>query len=577
MHRAWQIDEVSNRIVSHVKTYDARGVRPDPTSLAALAALARTCRVVSSPALDQLWADLHSLLPILRCLPPELWSVKSASGGLAKTKQFTLKKQPSASDWQLLRKHAHRVRSLTLQYWDQCWNVNDWTRCHCFGGLEVLNANVAHWYNGSPLFPQLVSLHYTLQTPMDTPFGTKLPECLLKLAGPQLRQLNLAPMSLLGMNGQVSTLPAEMPGFVTVSTAVDVISRDYPHLTSLLLGFLSEDMISGYTSPATLRLSTAIDNTIPRLSELQLIRTTVPLPKDWRASLSRYGSLHNLRNLTIMMPLQTSAGTDSQMSPTAFRSLTSLNLQVVHGGAKVATKVLQAFKAPALRSINVVLTAFGSDVIMNQLMAAAAAFPSLDSISLALEADGELGDNLLSVERQAVISGEAFTPILQVKGLRRLKLEGRVGCGFNDAFIEKLAKAWPHLQTLSVKLPNCQEVPLVTAAAVLSLVTHCRQLCTLCLAVDATTPPSDDMIATAEALPRSNDSRIFELPDFGSQTVDPRAWAQFLHALQFNLGATGPMVHSVLSNGWEFVEGQMYSITGERIKIVDDDTLDDLD
>lgn len=46
-----------------------------------LAALGCTCKVLSDPALDELWRDMVSLDPLYQCLPAGAW-VKDANGRL---------------------------------------------------------------------------------------------------------------------------------------------------------------------------------------------------------------------------------------------------------------------------------------------------------------------------------------------------------------------------------------------------------------------------------------------------------------------------------------------------------------
>jgi hypothetical protein len=41
--------------------------------LASLAALARTSRTFSEPALNAIWCGLPTLVPLLRCMPSDLW------------------------------------------------------------------------------------------------------------------------------------------------------------------------------------------------------------------------------------------------------------------------------------------------------------------------------------------------------------------------------------------------------------------------------------------------------------------------------------------------------------------------
>lgn len=62
MHRALYIVELVHQIASHTDT-------------ASLPGLASTCRAFQDPALDALWGDLPSVMPIVDCLPMHLWHI----------------------------------------------------------------------------------------------------------------------------------------------------------------------------------------------------------------------------------------------------------------------------------------------------------------------------------------------------------------------------------------------------------------------------------------------------------------------------------------------------------------------
>lgn len=75
MHRAWGIHEIASSIIACIKEWEL----PDDEfmtdkSKKALAALARTCRVLSPIALDELWANPGDIFPILKCLPSDVWN-----------------------------------------------------------------------------------------------------------------------------------------------------------------------------------------------------------------------------------------------------------------------------------------------------------------------------------------------------------------------------------------------------------------------------------------------------------------------------------------------------------------------
>ncbi|KAJ3557282.1 hypothetical protein NM688_g1554 [Phlebia brevispora] len=568
MHQAWQIHEIATCIIRHAKTYDAQ-VRVEAASLSALAALARTCQTLSSPALDELWAEPPDLLPILKCLPSHLWQSRVVPGGFISATEFKLKGTPSAADWRSIRKHAHRVKRIALRYYCRCWGTNSWTDCHCFGGLDVLNTNIAHWYHGSALFPNLTSFEYVLQTPNDTPYGTMLPECVLKLPGSQLQRLSLCPMSLLSVNGQVSQLPQNIEGFVQVEDTLAPIGQTFPALTVIMLGYMP-DLAELDRPGQTTELSLAQQELLAKLPELQYIENAIPLPNAWQTSLRVYAALQNLRNLALVLPDFSPDKFDASLPLIRFPSLTSLTFTVQKYAATI-TDALRAIQAPRLRSFKVVLRTFGSDANIKRMLDAASDFSTLEDVTLTISAEDELSDNLIAIERGAVVSGSAFAPLLRLRGFRSLTVSGNVGCAIDDGFVEIMAKAWPALHILRVKLPKCQERPLTTASSVLSLVTHCPGLHTVCLAMNAAVPLGDATLATAESLPKTNVGRVFELNDMSTPVRDHRIWARFLRALQFRLAANKITTYSTLTGGWEMVDAELTQMTGRRVELLDDD------
>jgi hypothetical protein len=60
MHKALRIAEILDQISCH-------------TDLGTLPSLASTCRTFEGPALDALWRNLPSLVPLVNCIPTHLW------------------------------------------------------------------------------------------------------------------------------------------------------------------------------------------------------------------------------------------------------------------------------------------------------------------------------------------------------------------------------------------------------------------------------------------------------------------------------------------------------------------------
>jgi hypothetical protein len=66
MHHCLQIQELLSIIFRKYTQYDS----------GLLARLARTCIAFQDPALNILWHTQKTLLPLLKCLPPDAWAIK---------------------------------------------------------------------------------------------------------------------------------------------------------------------------------------------------------------------------------------------------------------------------------------------------------------------------------------------------------------------------------------------------------------------------------------------------------------------------------------------------------------------
>jgi hypothetical protein len=78
MHKALLISEVVANVCSELVREHLFDDCQYPGTLAAFAA---TCRAISEPALDVLWCTQLSLVPLLRCMAPDLWEEREAEDG----------------------------------------------------------------------------------------------------------------------------------------------------------------------------------------------------------------------------------------------------------------------------------------------------------------------------------------------------------------------------------------------------------------------------------------------------------------------------------------------------------------
>ncbi|KAJ6453345.1 hypothetical protein C8R45DRAFT_1083092 [Mycena sanguinolenta] len=96
MHLAWDISELVDLIC-------------ESSSKASLAALAQTSSLFREPALDVLWREMDSPIPLLKCFPPDSWDIS------------TLDKQPFSfgfirvirpDDWDRVRLYGSRIKEI---------------------------------------------------------------------------------------------------------------------------------------------------------------------------------------------------------------------------------------------------------------------------------------------------------------------------------------------------------------------------------------------------------------------------------------------------------------------------------
>ncbi|KAG2127687.1 hypothetical protein DEU56DRAFT_527069 [Suillus clintonianus] len=114
MHRALLVCEILLEICTHVKVNQGR--KNKSLVRTSLAALATTCKTFHEPAMNELWADIHGLIPLLGCvtrLRPIIyctetqhsWHDPAYLGGLEPL---------SENEAREFLRHAARVRSMNL-------------------------------------------------------------------------------------------------------------------------------------------------------------------------------------------------------------------------------------------------------------------------------------------------------------------------------------------------------------------------------------------------------------------------------------------------------------------------------
>ncbi|EIW79738.1 hypothetical protein CONPUDRAFT_144914 [Coniophora puteana RWD-64-598 SS2] len=174
MHRALRIQEIASLIANEVEAY------PD------LASLARTCRILSEPALDALWSILPSLVPLLTVFPADLVKRKSYRDCQHPTYIYDFRRPLTLADWTMLKKFSRRVVAIQPDLSAEELHYDDGNRTWLIVSEKALRA-LSSPLTPDPVFPKLQHLEW--QSPEPRSFSI-----LRTLAGPSLKVLDLGSM-----------------------------------------------------------------------------------------------------------------------------------------------------------------------------------------------------------------------------------------------------------------------------------------------------------------------------------------------------------------------------------------------
>ncbi|KAG1731275.1 hypothetical protein EDB19DRAFT_1340198 [Suillus lakei] len=157
------IPEVVQLIFEYV--YDPNRTEEDSEGRVTVAGLARTCRAFRDPALDVLWAQLHSLDALVLC-----------SGGrwVNNNSQVVWDRPLYDADWRILASYAKRVYTLTVSPQSDTWDISTMHLLNCFP-------------RPGPLLPTLTELNWMSDREDFFPF-------LHCFCGPALKYLTLSPV-----------------------------------------------------------------------------------------------------------------------------------------------------------------------------------------------------------------------------------------------------------------------------------------------------------------------------------------------------------------------------------------------
>ncbi|KAF9460149.1 hypothetical protein BDZ94DRAFT_1300130 [Collybia nuda] len=445
-----------------------------PNGKRALSRLARTCRAICEPALNVLWRELDSLVPILGLFPGHLLR-KARKPGLG------FAKIPAENDWKVVLRYSERVRQL---------NYNELSNAVATSVFSVFEGSRPRTY----ILPRLIELNWKAETPAG------LDRCSLFLS-PELRIINL----------EISTKFPQLNSFLAdMSSRTKLTGFSFVSPTSLPDAFtellLRQDTLERVVLVAPGALSPGVGRWLASLPQLK----TLQLDLTGRSMIAVEGFFDELRPRSGDSTPSSVGSTDSGVF-----SEDELDFSEIRKSALRLTGDLPSKKSFAqMRKLH--LTGDVSNIAvfvkhitspLTQLELVIEDPPdradwydlsalvcerfgdSLQSLRVMATGSSRFVDLVRSTTRAEPAASLPLEYLSYLPYLTRLEIDLPESIIFTPSDIESLAKACPRLEILKLcplaRFPQTMGAPKITLDTVAYLISRCRRLHTLALVVDA--------------------------------------------------------------------------------------------
>ncbi|KAF5376500.1 hypothetical protein D9615_008661 [Tricholomella constricta] len=430
MHHCLSIPEIVHLICSECD------------SLSDLAALARTCRTFSEPAQDGLWYEIGNLIPLIKCMPEDLW--KSPEGiTLDEEAQIVFQRPVVSTDWPRFVIQAQRVRALGSDDSPELGHVD----------FQMLTSAAS----GLSLFPNLKKFIWVEpndRIPFILPFlGPSLTDITLSGGEPSLARLQLTAFTTFCMKcPNLTVIRIEDSAFNDIQNGISVLSAAICQLHKLETAILGDITTDAYRHLAML----------PTLKSLRLlleIDPPIPLPL-----------LSDSPAFSALETFQINSGRllhGAWMLNTSSCSLRALQVDYWERTAESDWRIF--FSTVLQRCSMSALTAF--QVRSNE-----------DPVSI----------NHAAFLARPPLELEHIEPLLAFHNLHSLVIQPIEGFDLDDASLEQLAKALPCLEALMLgvftSIIHLAKRPRVTLSSLRTLARYCPDLRHIGLHLDACIP-----------------------------------------------------------------------------------------
>ncbi|KII95721.1 hypothetical protein PLICRDRAFT_227065 [Plicaturopsis crispa FD-325 SS-3] len=443
MHRCLETFDTIVLIFSDI----ARSKDPD-AARTTLARLARTCRAFHEVALDLLWEEQTDILPLLRCMPPDLWEVEASH---ARSPKWMLRRPIRLTDWQRCRQLGERIKILRMRRID-------------YEMSPEVSLALSLSLPRDGLLPNL----HTLQLPW-----TKKVLFFCR-PGLQLREL------CFGRSDWYDTPTTPAP--------------------SLLLSFPSiYPNVKKFTLSASFEGNTACVGMACAWPGLEALELGNNLDFDGLRTLSlRLPNLHELDitwedNFFYLGPSLYPSPPHMLACSAKFPQLRKLTLSIVEIGTEetaltICDTLLHTMDIPKLETIHILLRndLRTSREASRSLLAWLGSHPALRSVRLQVP-EASWDDVADSRDLDNALCRDTIQPLLSCRQLERFYWDCADGFDLDDADVTTMATAWPSLRWLELSSPAGLPVSSrITLQGLSTLLQLCPALKGLCLVIDAT-------------------------------------------------------------------------------------------
>ncbi|KAH7930164.1 hypothetical protein BV22DRAFT_1055422 [Leucogyrophana mollusca] len=476
MHRCLQVPEILDNIALKIyerpiapsSSWDDWGGHHFREARAALACLARTCRMFKDPALDVLWSFLKSFDPLIRCLLQDSW-MEDADGFLISSRPLC------SSDGLVFQHYAKRVRVFGDS--DVAYALFEPVSNDMLGALCSVLSDTCYF------LPNLQELNW-FET-QDNPFY-------------ELRSRNFYTLLPLFLSPRLTCLR------LGLCTSSDLSTHVLPAISSLHISvpfikhFQCFDTSEGFMQ--------SISEIIPQWHHFEYVDVGA-LSQNAITHLCSMKSLKHLgvrldqRDHNASANFPPSLESFAMFAPTleaCWRYLEDIHIACGHLLVDLTPR-----PGPSASSIQQFFAFIPSRFSATNLHI-------LDVVSHGDQLDPTLAWSL-----------GTFQPLFTFKNLTAFRTPSFCSAKLSDRDLEEIALAWPQLEVLELGTGSDWRAPsLITFNGLLSVLQHCRQLRELGLVMDATV-----------LAPITTDASNINITLFSvgcSDIHDPRAVAAFL-------------------------------------------------